>query len=737
MRAIKSNNFVLAAALLTFSVSDIAAASLGTAFTFQGHLTQGTNAANGNYDLTFSLYDSDSSTNSITSPLTNSSVAVSNGLFMTTLDFGASILTCTDAWLEISARTNGNGAFTTLSPRQNLTPAPYSVRAAYADNLNGVLPTCGLAGSYTNALAFNNAANSFTGNGASLTNVNADTLGTLPASAFWQLGGNGGTTAGVNFLGTTDDQPLEFKVNNMRALRLEPNTNGAPNVIGGSPMNYALAGVVGATISGGYSNSVAGTNSTIGGGYANTVNCDNAIISGGAQNEIIAYDYYGLSYGGGSTISGGVQNGITLNEDPTELNTIGGGGTNEIGAGEGNTIGGGIGNYVRGYGGHPTIGCTIAGGWDNYVGYEIDGASIGGGVSNWVDGQGSTIAGGVGNSIVWVGLPSGNSIGGGEGNYIAAMNDCNISGGAANRIMTSSLDGCSAVGGGLSNLVTGDYCVIPGGVNNAAEADDATISGGANNTITGWGMSTVGGGQGNYVEGAYCNISGGQSNSVSGDFGTIPGGQNNFATNYAFAAGYRAEAVHQGAFVWAAGNTNDYPSTAANRVQFYAAGGLKIDYGGQDVDGSGLKWLMLASQTPGKVINVYNGAYLSEGGSWVDVCDRNAKKDFEPVNGREVLERVAKLPLTTWSYRSEKEPARHLGPVAQDFRAAFGLGVDDTHIATLDSSGVALAAIQGLNQKVEDQLKAKDAEIEELEQAVSELRKLVSTLAQRSNGSGE
>ena len=50
---------------------------------------------------------------------------------------------------------------------------------------------------------------------------------------------------------------------------------------------------------------------------------------------------------------------------------------------------------------------------------------------------------------------------------------------------------------------------------------------------------------------------------------------------------------------------------------------------------------------------------------------------------------------------------------------------------------MALAAIQGLNQKVEDQLKAKDAEIEELEQAVSELRKLVSTLAQRSNGSGE
>ena len=146
-----------------------------------------------------------------------------------------------------------------------------------ASQLSGTLPSGLLAGTYSNPLAFNNAANSFTGNGAGLANVNADTLGTLPASAFWQLGGNAGTAAGVNFVGTRDVQPLEFKVNNMRALRLEPNTNGAPNVIGGSPMNYVLAGAVGTTISGGGAGEGMGSNS---------VSCDFATIGGGLGNTI-------------------------------------------------------------------------------------------------------------------------------------------------------------------------------------------------------------------------------------------------------------------------------------------------------------------------------------------------------------------------------------------------------------------------------------------------------------------
>lgn len=72
-----------------------------------------------------------------------------------------------------------------------------------------------------------------------------------------------------------------------------------------------------------------------------------------------------------------------------------------------------------------------------------------------------------------------------------------------------------------------------------------------------------------------------------------------------------------------------------------------------------------------------------------------------PVDPHEVLRRVARLPIETWSYRGES--VRHLGPMAQDFAAAFGLGADDRHIHALDAAGVALAAIQGLHALAEAQ----------------------------------
>jgi hypothetical protein len=110
--------------------------------------------------------------------------------------------------------------------------------------------------------------------------------------------------------------------------------------------------------------------------------------------------------------------------------------------------------------------------------------------------------------------------------------------------------------------------------------------------------------------------------------------------------------------------------------------------------------------------------------------DRAAKQDFAPVNGRDVLAKLAALPITTWAYTNAPS-VRHLGPVAQDFAAAFGLGDGDKHIATVDADGVALAAIQGLNHKLEEQLRAKDAEIASLENRLAELERLVTTLAGR------
>ena len=82
------------------------------------------------------------------------------------------------------------------------------------------------------------------------------------------------------------------------------------------------------------------------------------------------------------------------------------------------------------------------------------------------------------------------------------------------------------------------------------------------------------------------------------------------------------------------------------------------------------------------------------------MSDREAKHGFEHIDHHEVLRRVASLPITTWSYRQEDPSVRHMGPMAQDFRATFGLGPSDRHISPVDGDGVALAAIQALHEDV-------------------------------------
>lgn len=85
------------------------------------------------------------------------------------------------------------------------------------------------------------------------------------------------------------------------------------------------------------------------------------------------------------------------------------------------------------------------------------------------------------------------------------------------------------------------------------------------------------------------------------------------------------------------------------------------------------------------------------------VSDRALKSNFAPVDGQAVLAQVAALPIETWNYRDDDPAVRHLGPMAQDFAAAFGVGADNRHIHPLDGQGVALAAIQGLTALLQDQ----------------------------------
>jgi len=352
----------------------------GTAFNYQGRLNTGDSPANGLYDLQFTIFDLAGSGSTVGGPLTNSAVGVTNGLFAVTLDFGGGVFTGPGRWLEIGVRSNGSGGFSTLSPRQQLTPVPYAITASNlsgtlpATQLTGTLSSTQLGGNYADPVTFNNAANSFTGNGAGLTGVNAATLAGLNSTAFWQIGGNAGTTAGVNFLGTTDNQPLELKVNGQRALRLEP-TSGSPNIIGGSS-NNAVNSTSGSVIGGGDSNSI--------------VFAPFATIGGGLYNSIFDDSH-------GSTISGGVYNGMGVSSY--------------------SAIGGGQSNFISG----DSSVSVISGGGSNTVARYCLGSFIGGGDNNSIQSIGfsvpfQVIVGGLANKII---ATRNAFIGGGEYNTIS------------------------------------------------------------------------------------------------------------------------------------------------------------------------------------------------------------------------------------------------------------------------------------------------------------------------------
>ncbi|MGD9099387.1 MAG: tail fiber domain-containing protein, partial [Anaerolineae bacterium] len=106
-------------------------------------------------------------------------------------------------------------------------------------------------------------------------------------------------------------------------------------------------------------------------------------------------------------------------------------------------------------------------------------------------------------------------------------------------------------------------------------------------------------------------------------------------------------------------------------------------------------------------------------GALTEASDAALKERFEPIDAQNVLARILQLPITTWNYIADGASVRHMGPMAQDFYAAFGLGVDDAHIAPLDVNGVTLVALQELArlfQAQETQIEKLERENQELEQ---------------------
>jgi len=582
-------------------------AAVTSAFSYQGHLTDAGAPANGTYDLQFTLFNTISGGSGIAPPLTVDDVTVINGLFTVTLDFGPAVFAGGNQWIQIGVRPGvQSGAFVPLVPRQRVMSSPYAVRAGSAATLDGV-----------------------------------------SASGFWRAGGNAGTTGASDFIGTLDAAPLNMRVNNLQAFKLEAATSGIRAIVGGS--NQVDESANHSSILGGRENSIG----------ASAVE---SVIVAGASNAIDP---------GQTTvfIGGGTRNRIETNN---QNSSILGGRDNLIGSN--------------------TIISVVAGGAENTIGASVDGGAIVGGFRNQI--RASNTA---------------------AGRRIAPV----ILGGSDNQIggTPSTQFGSSVTGNHWSAIVGGD---------------DNWIGEGS-------GASVIVGGVANII-GLDCPFS--------------------------FAAGRRSRINHPGCFMWADGQNASFGSAGANTFNIRAAGGVHLNGDTSQFYGSSTRQMInLYGTTYGIGVQsgtLYfrtspTGAYswhrggshdnatnsagaggvemmrlnatgLRVNGTFVSASDRALKENFKPVNAAAVLEKVVSLPIAQWNYRADPD-SPHLGPMAQDFHAAFGVGPDDRHIASVDADGVALAAIQGLYRKVVEELERKDAELAAMS---ARLQRLESLLAQPS-----
>jgi hypothetical protein len=279
----------------------------------------------------------------------------------------------------------------------------------------------------------------------------------------------------------------------------------------------------------------------------------------------------------------------------------------------------------------------------------------------------------------------------------AGFVSANVIGGTGN-IVNSGVTGATIGGGGSGNLVTDDFGTVGGGRQNEAgdnsgstcDASFATVAGGLENTASGP-ASIVAGGELNTASGNHSTVAGGANNTASGQLSFVAGGAGNEAAgDFSFAAGQNAVATDSGAFLWCASGGTQCGSAGPNSFEVAVYGPIFF-YDGPNGSGCNLS---------------------AGGGSWNCSSDRNLKDNIVSIDSRSVLERVAQLPITQWKMKAEPAGRKHIGPMAQDFYAAFGLGDNDRYIALGDGQGVALAAIQALYQVVQE----KDGQIRKLRQ---------------------
>ncbi|HMO51788.1 MAG TPA: hypothetical protein PKE26_10230 [Kiritimatiellia bacterium] len=689
---------------------------------YQGRLVNGTNLVNGTINLELSLYNAPSGGTLLYTDASFEGVV--DGLYNTFLGdqtaFGnlTTALNNTQVWLQVVV----DGV--PLTPRERIVSVPY------ARMVHGM--TVGTNRNVTINPGFNPL------NPLSLLNLAMGYGAVVGGGHENQASGNESTISG----GYANFARMAYTTVGGGWGNL---AEGSAATIGGGDSNYATNQHT--TIAGGGGNVAGRAYATVGGGNLNVARGDRSTIAGGGGN-IAQGDFSTIGGGGSSTASGqsSTVGGGAINVATGEYSTVGGGALNQA-IGDASVVGGGWRNAARGNR------STVGGGEANSATGLY--ATVGGGRTNVAAGPYGTIGGGLGNRA----LGTNAVVAGGMSNVAYALN-ASVGGGFRNIASNE----WSAIGGGSDNRANGDVATVAGGAFNRAGATWASVVGGAQNNANGLG-AFVGGGYANLAGASYASVPGGFQNTASGDNASVPGGYQNTASGSAsLAAGNRAKAIHNGTFVWADSISSDYTSTGTNQFLIRAGGGVGINtanplanlhiagddpsgpFSGQlfiagtltsgaSNSGAGLRlsgndgngpreWgfirALKSNSTVGNTQSYMsfgtrlNGGSLVErmrldtsgltvNGTFVSASDREKKQDINLADSRDILDRVVAMPVHFWRYKDSPE-VLHIGPMAQDFFAAFGVGPDDRHIASVDADGVALAAIQGLAKR-NDELK--------------------------------
>ena len=299
---------------------------------------------------------------------------------------------------------------------------------------------------------------------------------------------------------------------------------------------------------------------------------------------------------------------------------------------------------------------------------------------------------------------------------------------------TASGDTSTAMGGGAAAI--GDYSTAMGigtqasgrasvamGAQTTASADSSFAMGFATEAngigATALGENSIANGIGSTAMGQ-STTAGGVASTAMG-FGTIADG------DFSTAMGYNVTTNHHvGSFIYGdRAHASVRSNNADNQFSVIANGGVYFESKGTSglfIDVPEFHFLTNGGYIASNNIGTAGVQLVSGAGSWTTLSDRNAKTAIEPVDARQILKKVAALPLNTWQYKTQDAKYRHMGPMAQDFYAAFQLGESDKGIDTVDADGVALAAIQGVSALLTEKDEQIAALREEKNREISALR---------------